>query len=261
MSNDLLRQATEYRDSRIEEHARLRQSEPFVAQTKRPQRLTEGFAIGAHAICLMSTRAPHIYDEFLSFRFIDDLLQSAVAIWSLAKEGQLTAGKREMRYMLEAATKHAYVDLKLTKNPLPEKITFLSEQVPNSSMKFVDDFRLYSFTDVENKEFMDFIRSSYASLCRYVHRSPEQVEETLRLLKRGIAPAFETQREVESFVRELERLYDVVLVLLFNALGLSLTGDVFVHTLDGTKEWPFHKTHFTKKLSSSFDYKAERNPR
>ncbi len=258
MNDDRLGQKYEHRDLRFEEHARLRESDAFVAQTKRLERLTEGFAIGAHAMWKMSTRAPDIYDEFLSFRFIDDLLQSAVAIWSLAKDGQLTAGKREMRYMLETATKHAYVDLKLMGQPLPEKVTFLSQQVPSSSVKFVDDFRLYSFTDVENKEFMDFIRSKYASLSRYVHRSPEQIEETLRLLERGIAPAFETQLEVESFVRELERLYDVILVLLFNALGLSLAGDVFVYALDDRKKWPFHKTLFTKKLSSSFDYKAER---
>jgi hypothetical protein len=209
----------------------------------------------------MSTRAPHIYDEFLTFRFVDDTLQSAVAVWLLAKEGQLTAAKREMRYMLETATKHAYVDIKQMGKPLAEKIAFLTDQVPRSSVDFVDDFRLYSFTDAENKAFMDFIRSSYSSLCPYVHRSPQQIEETLRLLERGVAPAFETEREVEAFVRVLERLYDVVLVLQFNALGLGLSGDVFVHALDDISNWPYHKTPFVKLLSSALDYKCERNGR
>ena len=261
MHTDPIRKAIEKRDSHIEEHARLRNSEQFRALTTRLLRLMEGFVAGVHATWLMSRRAPNIYDEFLTFRFVDDTLQSAVAIWSLSKDGQFTAARRELRYMLETSTKHAYVDLKQMGKPLREKINFLGAQVPNSSVSFVDDFRLYSFSDVENKAFMDFIRSSYSSLCRYVHRSPEQIDEALRLLKRGVAPAFETPREVQSFILELERLYDVILVLMFNALGLGLASDVFVNVLDDMKTWPFHKTPYTKLLSATFDFKAERNAR
>lgn len=259
MRDDLLQQFVTNQNSQIEKHARLRESEAFAAQAKRLQRLTEGFATAVHATWLMSRRAPNIYDDFLSFRFVDDLLQSAVAIWSLAKEGQLNAAKREMRYMLEASTKHAYVDIKLMGKALPDKTKYLSDVIPSSSLKFINDFRLYTFTCAENKEFMNLILSSYGLLSRYVHRSPEQIEEALRLMSLGVAPAFETAQQVESFVRDLSRMYDVVLVLLFNALGVGLAGDVFVNVLDCMKDWPFHKTRFVKKLSLTFDYKSERN--
>lgn len=247
------------RDEKIAAHAKLRATEPFVAQEKRLQRLTEGFALGVHSIWWMTTRAPDIYDEFLTFRFTDDTLQSAVAIWSLAKEGQLTAAKREMRYALESLAKHAYVDLKQMGKPLSEKLEFLDAAVPRSSVSFVDDFRLHSYSDDDNKAFMTEIKNQYAILCRYVHRSKEQVDEALRLLKRGIAPAFETPNEIESFCRDLERLYDLLLVLQFNALGLGLAGDVFVQVLDDNQKWPYHKSKFTKLLSSEFNYKSERN--
>lgn len=259
MNDDLIQPMKEARDRAVAEHAALRASEPFVAQTKRLQRLTEGFALGVHSMWLMSRRQPSIYDEFLTFRFIDDALQSVVAIWALAREAQLTVAKREMRYLLESVSKHVYADLKLMEEPLSAKIAFLSASVPSSSVSFVENFRLYSFTDVENKEFIDEIRNQYSALCRYVHRSPEQVKESLRLLAQGIAPGFETPRQLEALVRDLHRLYDVLLVLLFNALGLSLAGDVFVQVLDDHSDWPYHKSRFTKLLSKHFDYKAERN--
>ncbi|PUE23676.1 hypothetical protein B9Z39_15260 [Limnohabitans sp. JirII-29] len=241
----------------VADHDALRSSEPFAAQTKRLWRLTEGVALGAHTIWTMSRRSS-IYDEFMSFRFLDDALQSVVAVWSLAKEGQLTAAKRELRYLLESISKHVYADLKLMGKPLAEKVTFLANEIPRSSVSFVNDFRLYSFSDSENKAFMDEVKDRYSSLCRYVHRSPEQVEESLLLLAQGISPGFETPKQLESFVRELERVYDMLLVLMFNALGLSLAGDVFVHVLDDHRAWPYHKTRFTKLFSKEFDYKAER---
>jgi hypothetical protein len=241
----------------VADHAALRSSEPFVAQAKRLQRLTEGVAFGIRAMWMMSRRSS-IYDEFLSFRFIDDTLQSVVAVWSLAREGQLSGAKRELRYLLESVSKHVYADLKLMGKPLAEKISFLADHISSSSVSFVEDFRLYSYSESENNAFMDEIKSQYASLCRYVHRSTEQVEESLRLLARGISPGFETPKQLESFVRELEHVYDVLLVLLFNALGLSLAGDVFVQVLDDHRTWPYHKTRFTKQLLKEFDYKAER---
>lgn len=108
---------------------------------------------------------------------------------------------------------------------------------------------------------MNSIRSTYSLLCRYVHRSPEQIEEALKLIQRGIAPGFETAKELESFNASLSNLYDMIIVLHFNALGMALAGDVLVKVLDGERGWPFHKMKFVKLLSSYFDYKHERQDR
>ena len=235
--------------------------DPFLSQTRHLQRLTEGLALGLHSIWLMTARCRSIFDEFLTFRFFDDTIQSIVAIWSLAKEGQLTPAKREMRYLLESCAKHVYVDIKKMGKPMTDKLSFLEAEVPSSSISFVDEFHLYGFSDADNKEFMDNIRSTYSSLCRYVHRSPEQIEESLRLLQKGVSPGFETAHELEPFSRELAQLYDLVLVMHFNALGLTLTGDVFTSCLDDISKWPYHKTKFVKRLSLHFDYKHERQGR
>lgn len=261
MNDDPLNQVIAKRDEHIAGHKELRAKEPFVSQSKRLLRLTDGLAYGLHSIWLMSRRCPSIYNEFLTFRLFDDTIQSVVAIWSLAKEGQLTPAKREMRYLLESCAKHVYVDLKQMSKPLTEKLAFLKTQVPSSSVSFVDDFRLYQFSDAENKDFMDGIQSMYSSLCKYIHRSPEQIEEALRMLQRGVSPGFETAQDVESFCRKLAQLYDLVLVMHFNALGMGLAGDVFTQALDSSEKWPYHKTKFVKVLSSYFDYKHERQAR
>jgi hypothetical protein len=108
---------------------------------------------------------------------------------------------------------------------------------------------------------MDDIRGTYSDLCKYVHRSPQQIRETLLQFERGIFLGFETADQLEVFVRLLARVYDLLLVMHFNALGMALTGDVFVHALDSDEKWPFHKTKFVKLLSGYFDYKSERQNR
>lgn len=246
------------REAERARHAELRRQEPFASHTKRLHRLTMGFCFAVHAAWLIATRSQTILDEFLTFRLVDDQLQCSVAILSLAQEGQLTAAKREMRYMLEACAKHVYVDLKKMGEAFVDKLTYIETEIPRSSVSFVDDLRLYAFTDVQNKEFMDAVRGMYSDLCKYVHRSPEQIQETMRLLNRGVFPGFETANELEPFVRLLARFYDLILVMHFNALGIRLAGDVFVNVLDEDQSWPFHKTKFVKLLSIYFDYKAER---
>lgn len=257
MDDEVVRQLSAKRDELIAAHNKLRATEPFVSQCKRLDRLTVGLAFGLNAIWMMSRRSG-IYDEFLTFRFFDDTIQSAVAVWSLGKEGQISPAKREMRYLLESCAKHVYVDLMQMGRPIRDKLSFLQNEVPPSSVSFVHDFRLYQFSDSENKVFMDTIQSTYKSLCSYVHRSPQQIDEELQLLQRGVFPGFETAQEVESLCRQLAQLYDLVLVMHFNALGIGLAGDVFTTALDSWKGWPFHKTKFVKLLSSYFDYKHER---
>ena len=84
MNDDPLGQIIARRDEHIARHEELREKQPVVSQSKRLLRLTEGLAFGLHSIWLISRRCPSIYDEFLTFRFFDDTIQSVVAIWSLA---------------------------------------------------------------------------------------------------------------------------------------------------------------------------------
>lgn len=260
MDDKALHLLTNKRDELIAAHNELMAKEPFVSQSKRLERLTVGVIFALKAVWLMSRRTS-LYDKFLTFRFFDDTIQSVIAIWSLGKEGQLSPAKREMRYLLESSTKHVYIDLTLMGRPIEDKLKFLEDEIPSSRVSFVDKLKLYQYSDSENKLFMDSVRSTYGSLCRYVHRTHEQIEEALRLFERGVFHGFETADEIEAFCRQLAQLYDLILVMHFNALGMSLTGDVFTTVLDDLKNWPFHKTKFVKLLSSYLDYKDERHAR
>ncbi len=250
----------EERARKIQAHDDLRNTPEFKAQQVRCVRLMEGAALGLHSTWLMASRCQSLIDDFLTFRFVDDTLQSIISIWALANEGLHNPARREMRYLLEAASKHLYVDLKLmhANARLSEKIAFLESTVSSSSVAFVSDMTLYGFDVAQNKEFIDEISSTYSRLCQYVHRSPEQVSKSIALLSRGISPGFDTAQEFEALNQEITQLYDLVLVMHFNALGLGLAGDLFVSLFDGMQAWPYHRTKHVARVSRLFDYKFER---
>ena len=73
----------------------------------------------------------------------------------------------------------------------------------------------------------------YSQLCRYVHRSKEQIDEYLAAVNIGTSPGFELVSEFKAMNREFARLCDVVVYLALSVLGLSgLAGDLFVNVFD-----------------------------
>ena len=76
--------------------------------------------------------------------------------------------------------------------------------------------------------------------------------------KRGVYLGFETSEELAAFNDLLERTYDVTLVYVFEALGPSSTGDVFINVIDESPDWPFASTAFLSAISAAYDYKQER---
>ena len=71
-------------------------------------------------ISLYSTRAKNIYDEFLSMKSSDDLLQSIVGIRELINNGIHNPAKRELRYLIEMSAKYLVID----QEKMGEKISF-----------------------------------------------------------------------------------------------------------------------------------------
>jgi hypothetical protein len=63
---------------------------------------------------------------------------------------------------------------------------------------------------------------------------------------------------LNRFNRLAFQVYDLVLVRLFQGLGLSMAGDIFTDILDHEPSWRFHKGKFVSRLSKCFDCKHER---
>jgi hypothetical protein len=248
--------------AKIDEHRKRMESDQYLEQATRLSRLLKGAVEALHACWLMSTRSRFLSDETLTFRFIDDAIFSAVGIGSSISNGAHNPARREMRYLLESACKHYHVDSsrQASNKPLIEKLNDLRENVPRSSIDFVEEQEYFALDDYKTKELRSDIKDMYSQTCRYVHRSREQIDEYLAVVNRGSSPGFETVGEFRAMNREFARLCDVVVYLSLSVLGPSgLAGDLFVHMLDGDANWPYHKTKYCKALSEHYSYKAERS--
>jgi hypothetical protein len=118
----------------------VQESAPYRAQSVYLYRLTTDFILAVRAMWLAYTRYPGS-ENGLQHRFTDDFLESALSIWALASQGIFNAGKREVRYMLEAAAKYVFVDQQVDGSAsLPARIELLNNTslIPRSSVDPVD---------------------------------------------------------------------------------------------------------------------------
>lgn len=189
----------------------------------------------------------------------DDLLESVIALPSLAGDGMVNVARRELRYLLEATVKYVYVDQQVDRGtPLAERVRLLGDttKVPRSSISPIDDIKLSMIEDP--KQLRDAVHSAFGALSGFVHPSRKALEERLARAARGEFGGFEGPAVHETFSRLMSQTLDVVLSLVFQGIGPAFTGDVFIEVLDDRPDWKFHRTKFTAEVSRFFDYKAER---
>ena len=242
------------------QHEAIRASKEYQDQAKYLGRMTQDFLKTTQMCWIAATRFEKFVDNSLFFRSIDDINQSVITILTLIEQGMLTPARREMRYILKSSVKNLYVDQKTPSSNFDDKVIFFHKQVPPSSISIVDDLDLPLSN--ENKAlFIADIKGIYSSACAYVHPSKTQIDERVRLASIEAYIGFERPKDLERINKELFRLYEATLVLVFSALGMSFLGDIFIYWLDDYQDWRFHKGKYMKAVSSAFDYKAERKER
>ena len=242
----------------VRQHETTRQSKEFQDQVKYLRRITRDFLKTTQICWFAATRYEPFVDNSLVFRSIDDLNQSVVALQTLIEEGMLTPAHREMRYILESSVKNLFVDQKTPTRNFEDKVMFLHEQVPRSSISVVND--LYVPFELKTAFIAD-IKGIYSRACAYVHPSKMQVDERVSLASIDVYIGFERLRDLERINKELFRLYEATLILVFSVLDRSSLGDIFIQWLDDDQNWRFHKGKYIKAVSSIFDYKMERKER
>jgi hypothetical protein len=258
METDPIQQLSQELDRRIGEHASIQDSDGFRAQQVLLTRLTSDFVLALRATRMVFTRYPGS-GNWIQNRFSDDFLESAVSIGALARQGVFNAGRRELRYMLEAVVKCVFVDQQVPGNTdLQARLAVLNDTslVPRSRVGPIDRIQLRMVSNP--KAFTDAVHSAFGSLSGYTHMSVKQLDERLKRAERGEFTGFESSATVEAFSRLLARIYDLILVLLFEGVGPAFTGDLFVEVLDSEPDWEFHRGSFVREVSSTFDYKWER---
>jgi hypothetical protein len=105
------------------------------------------------------------------------------------------------------------------------------------------------------------VKQSFGALSGYVHPSRKVLDERLARAERGEFTGFEGPGVLEAFNRLASQTLDLAVVMLFEGIGPSFTGDLFLQVFDDLPEWKFHRTRFTPEISRHFDYKVERQQR
>lgn len=258
---DAFRSMNEALDRRMHDWQEAARGEQYVAQQTVLDRITWDFILAVRAAAFAFTRYPES-NKWLLHRFIDDFLESSIAILTLARQGVLNVGRRELRYLLEAAVKHVFVDQAVSGDtPLEDRLAFLNDRkkVPRSSVAPVDHLAIRMIADPACLKAA--VRSAFGNLSGYTHISKGQLDERLRRAERGEYTGFEGAATLDAFNRLLVGTYDVILALVFEGIGPGFTGDLFIGVFDDQPEWRFHRTKFVREISRYFDYKAERTRR
>lgn len=232
-------------------------SQQFQQELKYISNITFDFIEAIRQISIYSTRSKEIYQQLLTIRASDDIIQSAMGIRFLTMDGLQNMAKRELRYLIEMSTKYLVIDQEMMGKTIKEKTHYLRTRIPNSSIDVTE--RLLTYFDSElDKQFKDEIRDFYYKACAYVHPSQKQIEEQLRNYDNGFMLGFESAKSLQNTNKIVFRAYDIILVLLLTGFGHSMAGDLFINNFDNNRKWKFHRGKYINHFSKLFDYKHER---
>ncbi|MCB5175539.1 hypothetical protein [Microvirga lenta] len=271
---DLLKDIFAKRKARIDEHEKLRASEPFQQALKRVDKLVWEYGEAINAIDFQSTRWPPFYEEFISLRMKQQFAECVISAGQLIKEGFHTPARRELRFLVEASVKALWLDTgspEISDSRREKPISKLSDV--KAKVGALDDLGRERFAGiVKSLKFKmiddagaEIFRSAaldlYSKLSTHVHVSSQNIGKDLQRFEKGQDIGFETVKDVNSMADLMQRVLDLALASHFEAFMPSLVGDIFVEIFDENKRWTFHKTPLVAAVSRHFDYKAERQSR
>jgi hypothetical protein len=209
--------------------------------------ITTGFMIGLRTCWLWSTRWPAYYDNTMTFRAMDDLVESAITARLAIDNGALNPARRELRFVLGSAINHLYVDERLLRG------VSLEIKLTSPRTKNIDTVKAANAIDLS-------IGALYGRLSQVVHPSPAQFRVRLARSAQGNYLGFESLDELREITDLQLEVYDIALACVFRSLE-PMTGEVFIEVLDDLLWWPFHHTPHCYRMSAMFNYKAERQNR
>ncbi|OOQ58295.1 hypothetical protein [Mucilaginibacter pedocola] len=226
-------------------HAEVFESKSYQDEIKYLKKITLHFAETLRSISIYSTRARHIYDNFLTIHVIDELNESALGILTLVENGIHNIPKRELRYLIELITKYVIIDYEKMGAGLEDKLDHLRNGIPNSSIEVIDRYST-PFPPPEQQQFRDEVKDFFYKACAYVHPSRKQLDEQLKNRQNGNTIGFESTAMLTAVNKLIFRAYDMILVMIFHGFGPSMSKDVFEVLLDEDKKWAFHKGKYVR---------------
>jgi len=210
-------------------------------------------------ICELAASESREFTEcYLLPRYLGDLVEAALTAQLAIESGALNPARRELRYMLELAVNVSYVDEIRAKDSFDERIKFYKgKQVSKNNVDHALQlpFRMLG----KNKEpFAYSVRNAWVRASNYVPLTKTRVDQKLCLREKGVRLGMETLTMLQDLVSEVYEVCSIVIVLAFETIGPSFTGDLLVNYLDEQDHWIFHANKYISIIDIYFDYKPER---
>lgn len=258
MIEDIFRQHQADLTRKVGEHEALRNSTEYQAQLAFLGRTVYDLITTLRLCTLAASRWQSFTDDYLFPRYLDDIVEAVTIAQFAIQNGALNPARRELRFILEVAVNIAFVDEKKSKLSLEERIEFYrGKGVKKINVDHVKDLPLRLLN--EHKErFSASVIKAWARSSNYVHLTKRQVDEKLELRGKGIELGFESIEMLIDVISEVHEVCSIVLVLAFETIGPSFTGDLMVDCLDLREEWAFHASEYIALIDAFFDYKHER---
>lgn len=242
----------------VSKHEKLRASPEYQKSFKLLQHTVHDLIHTVRACELAASRWSEFTNNYLLPMHLEDIVEAALTARFAIENGTLNPARRELRYMLEVAVNISYVDEAKSKANFEERIKFYrGKGVKKSNVDHIKELPLRMLG--EHKE--SFIRNVIEAWVRgsnYVHLTKRRIDDKLRLRAEGITPGFETVEMLDEIVAEVHQVCSIVMVLTFETIGPSFTGDMLVEFLDERDDWSFHASPYIAYIDSRFDYKHER---
>jgi len=197
-------------------------------------------------------------DRNFFLRMIDDITQSVLSIEIIAKEGVLNTCRRELRYLIELSIKSCLIVNNTIKHTFEEQIDEYEKLLNSSNINPINSLSFGYLQPDNEEEFKTEVKRLYGYLCKYSHSSSYQIRERLARAQMGRTIGFEGVQELKELNNDIERVFAVVLVMIFHSVAQYVVGDFMVEPSGETVNWYFSKSKYITIIDQQFDYKHER---
>lgn len=211
------------------------------------------------SFCYMNSVRDGVSGERNFFlRMIDDITQSIISIEIIAKEGIVNTCRRELRYLIELSIKSCLTVNNTTKLTFEEQIDEYEKLLNSSNINPINRLIFGYLQPDHEDEFKTDVKRLYGYLCKYSHSSSHQILERLGKAEMGRTIGFEGVQELKELNNDIEKVFAVVLVMIFHSVAQYVVGDFIVKPNGETVSWYFNRSKYINVIDQQFDYKHER---
>lgn len=229
-----------------------------LSEIQQTKAAAQGYVLALSFVFRDTARDPGFPANHLLAYLSQDLLQSTVALPLLVEEGMWSVARRELRFVLEASIKQAFIQQRTCTAPIKDKLSTYKSLLKSPSISCKNQLLLGLLPEPGRAPFLEDLGQLYGAASEYVHLTHSQLHARIRAVEAGHTLGFESAAEATAANKLIVRSLAASLVLVFHSVPTYVAGDFFVEP-DGTSlDWFFAQSKYLANIDAHFDYKHER---